>query len=197
MFYNQNMTGLKNFNKNHKSVKYLNYKNNTFYIKKIRENILLILFIIVSIFFLNFFLNISAEYEKPEIDRSPDAFGYLNEGIHLRDVSYDFREIINRNRTPGLPLIISFLAQNKGPLIQNSEEYVELFKETQLAIILFVFLISYISFLKLKNKFKSNILLIFFFIFTVFRYRHRWDGSMLSLFLCLYIYFLLLQLLIL
>lgn len=130
-----------------------------------KENILVILFIIVSIFFLIVYLNISAEYEKPELDRSPDAFGYLDEGIHLRDVSYDFREIINRNRTPGLPLVVSFLAQNKGPLIQNSEEYIELFNETQLAIILFVFLISFLSFLKLKNKFRSNILIIFFFIY--------------------------------
>ena len=158
------MKDLKKFSQIHKFVKHLNYKNNTFYNKKIRENILLILFIIVSIFFLIVYLNISAEYEKPELDNS-DAFGYLNEGIHLRDVSYDFREIINRNRTPGLPLIISFLAQNKGPLIQNSEEYIELFKETQLAIILFVFLISFISFLKIKNKFRSNILIIFFFIY--------------------------------
>ena len=139
----------------------VNNKTKSFF----KENILVILFIIVSIFFLIVYLNISAEYEKPELDRSPDAFGYLDQGIHLRDVSYDFREIINRNRTPGLPLVVSFLAQNKGPLIQNSEGYIELFNETQLAIILFVFLISFLSFLKLKNKFRSNILIIFFFIY--------------------------------
>ena len=85
------------------------------------ENILVILFITVSIFFLIDYLDISAEYERPEVDRSPDAFSYLDEGIHLRNVSYDFREIINRNRTPGLPLVVSFLAQNKGSLIRNSD----------------------------------------------------------------------------
>ena len=86
----------------------------------------------------------------------------MDEGIHLRNVSHDFKEIINRNRTPGLPLVVSFLAQNKGSLIRNSEEYIELFKEMQLSIILLVFLISFLSFLKLKNKFRSNFLIIFF-----------------------------------
>jgi len=129
------------------------------------ENILVILFIIVSIFFLIDYLNISDQYERPEVDRSPDAFGYLDEGIHLRNVSYDFREIINRNRTPGLPLLVSFLAQNKGSLIRNSEEYIELFKEMQLSIIFMVFFISFLLFLKLKNKFRSNFLILFFFIY--------------------------------
>lgn len=129
------------------------------------ENILIVLFITVSIFFFIDYLDISAEYERPEVERSPDAFGYLDEGIHLRNISYDFREIINRNRTPGLPLVVSFLAQNKGSLIRNSEEYIELFKEMQLSIILIVFLISFLSFLKLKNKFRSNFVIIFFFIY--------------------------------
>ena len=90
----------------------------------LRENILVIFFVIVSIYFFNDYVNISAENVLPETDE----LGYLDEGIHLRDISYDFREIINRNRTPGLPLVVSFLAQNKGSLIQYSEEYIKLFK---------------------------------------------------------------------
>ena len=127
----------------------------------LRENILVIFFVIVSIYFFNDYVNISAENVLPETDE----LGYLDEGIHLRDISYDFREIINRNRTPGLPLVVSFLAQNKGSLIQYSEEYIELFRETQLAIISIVFFVSFLSFLKLKNKFRSNFLIIFFFIY--------------------------------
>jgi hypothetical protein len=127
----------------------------------LRENILVIFFVIVSIYFFNDYVNISAENVLPETDE----LGYLDEGIHLRDISYDFREIINRNRTPGLPLVVSFLAQNKGSLIQYSEEYIKLFRETQLAIISIVFFVSFLSFLKLKNKFRSNFLIIFFFIY--------------------------------
>ncbi len=127
----------------------------------IKEYFLVIIFLIISVYFFNDYLNISAENELPE----SDELGYLDEGIHLRDVSYDFKKIINRNRTPLLPLVVSFLAQDKGTLIQFSEEYIDLFRETQLAIISIVFFISFLLFLKLKNKFKSNFLIIFFFIY--------------------------------
>ena len=120
-----------------------------------------IMFLIVSIYFFIEYLIISSENVLPVYDE----LGYLDEGIHLRNVSYDFREIINRNRTPLLPLVVSFLAQNKDTLIKFNEEYIDLFRETQLAIISMVFLISLLSFLKLKNKFKSKFLIIFFFIY--------------------------------
>ena len=64
------------------------------------KNLSLVVFIFISLYFANNYLEISIENTLP----INDELGYIGEGIHLRDISYDFREIINRNRTPLLPL---------------------------------------------------------------------------------------------
>ena len=127
----------------------------------IKNNLSLIIFIFISAYFFLEYLEISKENPVP----SYDELGYLDEGIHLRNISYDFREIINRNRTPLLPLIISFLAQNKGLLIQFTPEYIALYRETQIAIISIVFIISFFLYFKFKKLFNTDYLLIFFFIY--------------------------------
>jgi len=126
-----------------------------------KKHFFLILFTLISAFFFFDYLEISSENKLPVYDE----LGYLDEGIHLRNISYDFREIINRNRTPLLPLVISILAQNKGPLLQYSEEYISLYRETQIAIISIVFVISFFLYFKLKKVFSTGYLLIFFFIY--------------------------------
>ena len=120
-----------------------------------------ILFIIISLYFINNYLETSSQNTLP----INDELAYIGEGIHLRDISYDFREITSRIRTPLLPLAISFLAQNKGPLIQNSEEYMKLYRESQISIILIVCFINCFSFLKMKKRFKFNYIVLFFFIY--------------------------------
>ena len=73
-------------------------------------------YIAILIFFFFYYLEAATSYKYP----LNDELGYLDEGIHLRNVSYDFREIYNRNRTPFLPLVISFLsltAKNLNPFL--------------------------------------------------------------------------------
>ena len=125
------------------------------------KNFSLVVFIFISLYFFNNYLEISSQNTLP----INDELGYIGEGIHLRDISYDFREIINRNRTPFLPLVISFLAQSKTSLVQYSQEYIELYRESQIAIILIVCFINFFSFLKMKKSFKFNYIVLFFFIY--------------------------------
>ncbi len=125
------------------------------------KNLSLVVFIFISLYFANNYLEISIENTLP----INDELGYIGEGIHLRDISYDFREIINRNRTPLLPLVISFLAQSKSSLSQYSQEYMKLYRESQIAIILIVCFVNFFSFLKMKKRFKFNYIILFFFVY--------------------------------
>ena len=61
-------------------------------------------------------------------------------------------------------MVISFLAQNKGPLVQFTPEYITLYRETQIAIISIVSIFLFFCILN-SRSYLTGLSSIFFFIY--------------------------------
>ncbi len=151
-------------------------------------------FTILLIFWF-YYLDIARAYQFP----INDELGYLDEGIHLRNVSYDFREIYNRNRTPFLPLIISFISLNKSnlnPFLVDSSysmEYMILFRNSQIAIIIITLFLTFLIAKQLEKFFKSKVTVIFYIFYLLYIpvTLHIKEVLIEPIFMLLYLYFIL------
>ena len=151
-------------------------------------------FTILFIFWF-YYIDIARAYQFP----INDELGYLDEGIHLRNVSYDFREIYNRNRTPFLPLIISFISLNKSnlnPFLVDSSyptEYMILFRNSQIAIIIITLFLTFLIAKQLEKFFKSKVTVIFYIFYLLYIpvTLHIKEVLIEPIFMLLYLYFIL------
>ncbi len=152
-------------------------------------------YIAILIFFFFYYLEAATSYKYP----LNDELGYLDEGIHLRNVSYDFREIYNRNRTPFLPLVISFLsltAKNLNPFLYEqiySTEYLNLFRSSQIAIIIITLFLTLLIVKELEKYFKSKLTILFFVFYLLYIpvTLHIKEVLVEPIFMLLYLYFIL------
>ncbi len=154
-------------------------------------------FLGVLLFFFSEYLQISAAYKFP----LNDELGYLDEGIHLVDISYDFREIVNRNRTPLLALVISFLSMNYNNLLKYveapgyySNDYLSLFRDSQIAVIVLTLFFTLLLKKHLERNFNSKITVLFFIFYLLYIpvTLHIKEVLVEPIFMVLYMYFILL-----
>jgi len=149
----------------------------------------------ILLLFWFYYIDIAKAYQFP----INDELGYLDEGIHLRNVSYDFREIYNRNRTPLLPLIVSFISfniQNLNPYLLDfsySAEYLNLFRSSQVAIILITLFLTFLIAKQLEKFFRYKITVVFYVFYLLYIpiTLHIKEILIEPIFMLLYLYFIL------